>query len=271
MTFNLKNKRILLVEDYSVMRATIREMLYSFKAHEVQEVDNGSAALKIMQQYKFDIVLCDYNLGAGKNGLHVLEEARHRKLLSYRAIFIMVTAEQNPGMVLGAMECKPDEYLTKPFTAQQLFSRLRNNSERKDYIDSVTREMANDNLPAAIRNCDKLLKKSDKKMRSELLKLRSELAIKIADFDTAKEILDEVLQNRELTWAKLSQGKVHFLQGNNQLAMEILEPLISQNPMLMEAYDWLAKVYEANDDLLDAQEILNAAVDISPQTILRQK
>lgn len=271
MAFTLKNKQILLIEDYSVMRASIREMLYTLDAQHIHETTNGSNSIESMLHKPFDIVLCDYNLGKGKNGLNILEEARHRNLLPHSCVFIMVTAEQNPGMVLGAMEYKPDDYLTKPFTSQQLCSRLQRSYARKQYISSVTGEMANNNLFQAIENCDKLLKKPGKQMRSELLKLRADLALKSGDYVTAKAIVEGVLQQRQLNWASLTLGKIHYLQQDLTTAAEIFEDLIAQNPMLMEAYDWLAKIYEANDELTHAQDILCAAVEISPQTILRQK
>ncbi|MBE0469576.1 MAG: response regulator, partial [Methyloprofundus sp.] len=121
---DLKAKKILLIEDYPVMRKAIRDMLYSLDVITLIEAENGQKAINAMQTHKFDIVLCDYNLGEGKNGLQVLEEARFRKLLPSSAAFIMVTAEQLQDRVLSAMENKPDEYLTKPFTAQLLLTRL---------------------------------------------------------------------------------------------------------------------------------------------------
>ena len=271
MKFTLKNKKILIIEDYSVMRRAIKEMLFSLDAQDIHETENGADAISAMEGRQFDMVLCDFNLGKGKNGLHVLEEARYRNLLPYYAVFVMITAEQTPGMVLCAMENKPDEYLTKPFTAQQLLTRLQRNSQKKTYLASVERERANGNLPQAIVNCDKLLESADKKMRSQLLKLRADLAINAGDYLHAKSIYDEVLQQRELNWARLGLGKTIFLLGDQQQAIEIFLKVIEENPMTMEAYDWLGKAYEAIEEHTDAVEIINAAVDLSPQAILRQK
>ncbi len=46
---------------------------------------NGAEALSKMQSRRFDLVLCDYNLGPGKDAPQVLEEAR-RRLLDLAAI-----------------------------------------------------------------------------------------------------------------------------------------------------------------------------------------
>ena len=70
-----------------------------------------------MCSYKsYDIVLCDYNLGAGQDGQQLLEELRYRHKLKNTSLFVMITAESSRDMVLGALEYLPDDYLTKPIT-----------------------------------------------------------------------------------------------------------------------------------------------------------
>jgi DNA-binding NarL/FixJ family response regulator/Tfp pilus assembly protein PilF len=271
MKLNLKAKKILVVEDYPVMRKAIEQMLYTLNAQNIMTAESGLAAISEMKKDKFDIVLCDYNLGTGKNGQQVLEEAHYYKLLPFNAIFIMITAEQNQGMVLGAMDSKPDEYLTKPFNAQQLFSRLQRNFARKHYLASIEREIAKGNLSLATHNCEKLLRQNDPNMRLSLLKLRGELALMTDDLSTAQDVYQQVLQQRDLPWARLGLGMIAFQQNNYELAISTLQDLIGLNPMMLEAYDWLAKAHEAAGAPLAAMDTVNLAVDLSPSAILRQK
>jgi len=268
---DLKSKKILLVEDYPVMRKAMRDMLYSLGVITLIEAENGLKAMTAMQEHKFDIVLCDYNLGPKKNGLQVLEEARFRKLLPSYATFIMVTAEQVQSMVLGAMENKPDEYLTKPFSAQLLLNRLERTSERKIFFKKIDAATDSENYPLAIKYCDQLLAAPPTKQRTLLLKKRAELAIHIQDYVTAKNIYHDILSQRELNWAMLGLAKIYYLQGQTDEAIQVFQEIISKYPMTMEAYDLLAQSYEATDHPMEAQETLNKAIALSPQTILRQR
>ncbi len=84
-----------------------------------------------MRRRAYDVVLCDYNLGEGMDGQQVLEEAKHRRLVGYATVFVMITAENTMEMVMGAMEYKPDDYLTKPFNKELLKSRLEKLVARK--------------------------------------------------------------------------------------------------------------------------------------------
>lgn len=271
LTLNLKSKKILIVEDYPAMRKAIEQMLYTLNAQHIVATETGLGAISEMKKNQFDIVLCDYNLGTGKNGQQVLEEARYNKLLPFNAIFIMITAEHNLGMVLGVMDNKPDEYLTKPFNAQQLLSRLQKNFARKRYLASVEREIDKGNFSLATHNCEKLLRNNDPNMRLPLLKLRGELALGTGDLITARSIYEEVLQQRDLPWARLGLGMIAFQQNNYELAITTFEDLIGLYPMMLEAYDWLTKVHEAVGDSYEALEIVHLALDLSPTAILRQK
>ena len=267
----LAGKNILIVEDYPAMRKTIRDMLYTLEADSIVEADNGANAIAAMANTRFDIVLCDYNLGSGKNGQQVLEEARHRNLIDYHCIFIIIAAEQSVSMVLGAMDSKPDEYLAKPFNAQQLFSRIERNLIQKQCLQRIEKEAQRGNLSKAIQVCDQLLANNNKKVRINLLKKRAELATLVGDFVKGREVYQEILQERDLPWARLGLGIIEYQQGNFDDAIGLFEALLQENPMFLEGYDWLSKTYEAQDKLQDMQQVLNQAVDLSPQSILRQK
>lgn len=271
MKLSLAAKPILIVEDNPVIRKSIRDMLYSLNADTIVEADSGVAAINAMVKTTFEIVLCDYNLGPGKNGQQVLEEARHRKLIDYRSIFILISSEQSTSAVLGAMDSKPDEYLTKPFNAQQLISRLSRHFARRDYLAGIEKAMAKGDLAQAIRQCDALLEGGDVKMRLHLLKMRAELAISAGDFETARQIYREVLQHRDLPWARLGLGVIDFQNNNIEQAIAGFQSLVAENPMLMECYDWLTRAYEALDRHRDVEQVLQQALDLSPQSILRQK
>ncbi|MDP1667076.1 MAG: response regulator [Methylobacter sp.] len=271
MAINLASKKILVVEDQAIMRETIKHILGSFGARFIVEAESGINAITAMRIDRFDIVLCDYNLLRGKNGQQVLEEARHLKLLPVNAIFIMVTCEQSQEMVLSAIDNKPDDYLIKPFNRQQLLSRIERCHIRKRYLAGIENEIDRGNLYQAIHNCEQLLQQDDKKMRMQLLKLHAELTIKVGDFKTAEAIYQDILQERELPWARLGLGIVAFFLGYYDQAIKTFQELIEQYPVMLEAYDWLVKAHESVGNDEHAVSSLNSAVTLSPLSILRQK
>ncbi|MFA5017140.1 MAG: response regulator [Methylobacter sp.] len=271
MKMNFDSKKILVIEDQAIIRETIKHILYSLGVRHIVEAGTGVNGIVEMRRSQFDIVLCDYNLGDGKNGQQVLEEAKHFKLLSFNAVFIMITVEQSKNMVLSALDCKPDDYLIKPFNRLQLSTRIERCIVRKEYLASIEREIDIGNIYQAIQNCEKLLQQGNKKTRLHVLKIRADLALVIRDFKAAKKIYQEILQERDIPWAKLGMIVIVFFDGNYEQAVESLQQFIGQYPMMLEAYDWLAKSYEALGNNEEALITLNLAIDLSPQTILRQQ
>ncbi|MGR9012558.1 MAG: tetratricopeptide repeat protein [Gammaproteobacteria bacterium] len=271
MKLNFESKNILVVEDQSIIRETIKHILFSLGARHIVEAGTGINGIVEMRRCQFDIVLCDYNLGDGKNGQQILEEAKHFKLLPFNAVFIMITIEQSRNMVLSALDCKPDDYLIKPFNRVQLSTRIERCIARKEYLVSIEREIDIGNVYQAIQNCEKLLEEGNKKTRLYVLKIRAELALIIGDVTAAKRIYQEVLQERDIPWAKLGLIIIVFWEGNYEQAVESLKRFIEQYPMTLEAYDWLARSYEALGDDQEAVAALNQAIDLSPQAILRQQ
>lgn len=270
MKFTLTNKTILIIEDYPIMRKSIKDMLYVLGAQYIFEAENGTAAISAMNKQKFDIVLCDFNLGEGKNGQQILEEAKYNKLISYNALFIIVSAHQSATDVLSTLENKPDEYLAKPFNAQQLFRRIEQSHQRKQWLSGIEKEINKGNLSRAIAKCDDLLKNNTVK-RCQLLRIRADLAIRVGDFETATTIYVQILEQRELAWARLGTGIIAFFQNKYDQAIQIFRDIIIQNPMLMDCYDWLAKSYEAIERIDDAEATLLEATEISPHSFFRQK
>lgn len=268
--WTLKGYKILIVDDFPGMRSMLRSMLTGFGADEISEAKNGEEAVRLLQSIRFDIVLCDYNLGDGKDGQQVLEEAKERDLLPHSSIFIMTTAENTAEMVMGAVEYKPDEYLSKPFTKQVLQARLQKLLDRKLSLRDISNAMQKRDFGLAIELCDKQLANKAKN-RIELLKLRGELALKKKDYDAALASYDAVLKERDLPWAKLGKAQVFFDMEKYEDATAILEDIIKANPNYVFAYDLLAKVFEALGDSKKSQELLEFATNKSPKAVLRQK
>lgn len=94
--------RYLVVDDFDSFRLSMRTMLSSCGAENIELASGAKQAIDYCSYNKVDILLCDYNLGDGRNGQQILEELRFRKLLSHTAVFMIITAETSRHMVLAA-------------------------------------------------------------------------------------------------------------------------------------------------------------------------
>lgn len=263
------SKNFLVVDDFADMRSAIKGILVSLGVTRIDQARNGSEAILKMQSKRFDVILCDYNLGPGKDGQQVLEEARHRQLIGVDCIFVMITAENTREMVMGAVEYAPDSYLSKPFTKDLLRTRLVKLFERKAHLNKVNEALVAKDTAAAIRELDALIADKPRNL-GELLKLKSEICIDSNRLDEAMTTLERVLAIREIPWARLGIGKIQFQRKQFDQAAETFRHLIEQDPNFIGAYDWLAKTQTAQRHFADAEETLSTAVRLSPRGVRRQ-
>jgi len=268
--WSLKNKYILIVDDFAGMRTMLRNMLAPYRPEHIAEANSGEEALKLIQEHDFDIILCDYNLGLGKDGQQVLEEIKERELLPYSSIYVMTTAENTSEMVMGAVEYSPDDYLSKPFTKEVLIARLKKLIKRKSSLKKISVATQQRDYEAAINFCDEQLS-GEPINRFELLKIKAELLLRINEYDAVEDLVKSILEEREIPWALLYLGQAHYFRSKYDDARFIFEDLIDDYPNYLFAHDWLVKLHRANENYTEAQSILEKATIKSPKAIKRQQ
>ncbi len=268
--WSLAGKKILVIDDYGEMRAILRKMLSNFGADDITTITTGEEAIVAIGEKRFDIILCDYNLGDGKDGQQVLEEVKHCGYISYSTIFIMITAESTAFMVMGALEYQPDEYLSKPVTAIVLRTRLQKLMEKKDELLTLSRILESKDYAKAIEECDQQIA-ANPRYRFELLKLKCEQQLELRQFDAARELCNKVLIDRNIPWANMALGKIHFYNNEYDAAQKWFERVIADNEAYVAAYDWLARTHLQLNDHQASQKILQQAVAWSPKSVQRQR
>lgn len=260
----------LIVDDFENFRLSMRQMLRSCGADKIELVANAAQAIQYCTYNHVDVVLCDYNLGEGKNGQHILEELRHKKLLKRSSLFLMVTAETSKEMVMGAREYQPDAYLTKPINRAMLDKRLASLIKQRNALLPINREIDRENYPEAISLCLQALPKQPR-YKTWLMKTLADLYFQVGDFSHALKIYDEVLSQRELSWALLGKAKVLLATQNTDDSVALLKELVEKHPDYMEAYDLLAEGLEKQGRPTQAQQTLEKAAEHSPNALLRHK
>ena len=266
----LEGKTYLVVDDFGDMRSMMRNLLISCGVKDIALAANGTEAISIMQSRRFDVVLCDYNLGPGKDGQQVLEEARHRNLIGLGSVFLMVTAESAREMVMGAVEYEPDSYLTKPFNKELLKTRLEKLIARKTDLLPVEQALGRQDTAAAVSILDdKIAGKSA--TSSELRKLKGEILLNAGETARAREVFESVLAVRGMPWARLGLGKTFYHEKRYEEARAVFQSLTQEQETYTAAYDWLARSCKALDQLQEAQAALQTAAEISPKAVRRQQ
>jgi len=266
--WTLTDKTILIVDDFAEMRSLMRSMVAAFGAQHVEVAANGEDAVAALEARRFDIILCDYNLGDGKDGQQVLEEAHHRNLLPRSTTFVLVTAESTSQMVMGALEHQPDGYIAKPVTKTVLQVRLKKLLAKKDSLSDINKALDLKQFDRVVELCDRQLE-SQCKYRSELLRIKSDVLIKTGVYDQAGALCEAIIAERELPWAMFDVGRIHFHRQQYREAADVFSRVIERSDAFVCAYDWLARAQELIGDPALAQRTLMDAIGKSSKSLLR--
>jgi CheY-like chemotaxis protein len=260
---------VLIVDDFNSFRQTLNKIMRELGFKHVDSVKSGEEALKAFKKHHYDLVLCDYNLGAGQNGQQVLEELRKDSRIKPQDIFILISAETSRNVVMSAFDCEPDAYLSKPIstkTIEQRVKRLLN--KRKELLDFYNSLNKVDKRSSIALLEQKIVEKSRYSMDCQ--KLLTELYIETQQFDEAEVICRATLEIRSLDWAQLGLAKTQLARGNVAKAIEWLKDIIRVKPSYMKAYDILAQAHQVVNDDEQLQITLEKAVEVSPMSLARQ-
>jgi DNA-binding response OmpR family regulator len=112
---------ILVVDDESELRELLVR-LFTRDGHRVLAVADARSAIDRATTEAFDCVLLDVALGPGPDGVDVCRELRARRNV---VPIIMLTARDSEADAVLGLEAGADDYVTKPFGAAELRSRVK--------------------------------------------------------------------------------------------------------------------------------------------------
>jgi len=122
MTTNTDMK-FLIVDDFSTMRRIVRGLLKEIGYNNAEEAEDGSVALNMLKNGKFDFVVSDINMPV-MNGFELLAAVKADDALKHLPV-LMVTAEARKEDIVRAAKDGAAGYIVKPFTKATLEEKVQ--------------------------------------------------------------------------------------------------------------------------------------------------
>jgi len=267
---SLTKKRVLIVDRHPPARESLRLMLAALGVTAVHGAGNSAEVIRQVKANRFDIVLSDFVLDDGRDGQQLLEELRHAHLIPLATVYLIITSERGYTNVVSMAELAPDDYLIKPFTADQLQARLVKAIFKKHVLRRIYEQIERGSLQEAIAACDRVIQQQPAYMY-DALRFKGELLHTLGKTAEAEEVFRRVLEGRVVPWAKMGLATALRDRGALDEAGELAEEVLKEAPEFLSAYDFLASVHEAKGRLVDAQRVLQRAADASPHNTIRQR
>ena len=121
---------ILVVEDDTPVRNLITTTL---KTHDYKYLtaNDGASAIMEASSYNPDVILLDLGL-PDVDGIEVIKKIRTWS----NSPIIVISARSEDSDKIEALDCGADDYLTKPFSVEELLARLRVTQRRLNFIQT---------------------------------------------------------------------------------------------------------------------------------------
>ncbi|HLY97342.1 MAG TPA: response regulator transcription factor [Sideroxyarcus sp.] len=124
-------KRILIVEDHTLLRAGIRSLLLQDPTLEiVGEADNGRDAVRLMDSLAPDLVLMDISM-PGMNGIEAIVDIKRRYP---KTLVLVLTAHKADEYIHESLRAGADGYILKDATHDELRVAIRSVLNGKTYL-----------------------------------------------------------------------------------------------------------------------------------------
>lgn len=266
----LKKKRVLIVDRHPPARDSLRLMLSAVGVTTVHGAGSSAEVIRQVKGNRFDIVLSDFILDDGRDGQQLLEELRHAHLIPLSTVYMIITGERAYNNVVSLAELAPDDYLIKPFTADQLQARLIKAIYKKHILHKIYYQIERGDLREAILACHRVVQQQPVYMY-DALRFEGELLHNLGRHQEAEAVYRKVLEGKVVPWAKMGLALALKERGALDEAEKLAEQVTQEAPEFLSAYDFLASVHEAQGRLEEAQLALQRAADISPNNTVRQR
>src|SRR5467141_4997123 len=113
--------RVLVVEDDEATRGALRALLDD-AGYESDEAPDGEGAVAAMRDERFDLVLLDLGL-PGMSGADVHHQLRRDPRTRFLPI-VFLTAHADRQIKLAELEAGAEDFITKPYDADELLARV---------------------------------------------------------------------------------------------------------------------------------------------------
>lgn len=127
-------RKVLVVEDEVILRQNMEEII-SLHGFEVKSAENGEAGLLLARSFRPDLILCDIKMPRF-DGFWLIEQIRNEPGLQ-SVPFIFVSAKVDRRDVREGMELGADDYITKPFTSNELIHAINARLDRVEMFRSM--------------------------------------------------------------------------------------------------------------------------------------
>jgi CheY-like chemotaxis protein len=130
-------RNVLLVEDSNTIRHIIKIYLLKLKLGFL-EAERAERGLKLLETSSVDLIIADFNMPGGMDGLEFVRQVRvHEKVSVRRVPIVLLTGGKAPDLEARALAAGVSEFVRKPISIDALATVVRRHLALPEDVDLV--------------------------------------------------------------------------------------------------------------------------------------
>jgi tetratricopeptide (TPR) repeat protein len=235
-----KNMKVLIADDSTNMLRTLANMLRSIGFENIVRADDGDTALIKLRSEKIDLLLTDWNMPR-ITGIELLRAIRDDDTMKHLPV-LMITGEVDKQTVAEAGEVNVDGYLLKPFTLEDLKTKISEILEKQHKV-----------APADLHVYSAMIHLKARQTESALEEIRKAMKI-----------------NPRSPRVLYTLGLILESQGDLENARKAFDRSVEFGHYFLKGHEALARVLKNLGEVEAAADHMKRAVSISPKNVERQ-
>ncbi len=257
-------KSVLIIDHKLEELSRLRDIVSSLGYESIEAASSVNMGMNYLRSGDFSIVLVAYDLGKNeKNGLQVIQESFAEKLRIYQTLFFLVVEPGSSSLLVGSLETAPDAYISRPYDRAKIQHRLDKLLRVKKAVVRVEEAMDQGNWTLALVYIQKLISVYPG-LRVYLERLQGICLLESQQYESALTLFRELVESRQQTWARVGLGMAEYFLANHTKSIDLLQQVVDQQHISVEAFSWLARSLQALGNLSQSVVLMRKAVMLQP-------
>jgi tetratricopeptide (TPR) repeat protein len=254
-----------LIVDYKLDELSrLRDIVSGLGFEHVEAAASVNMAVSYLREMTFDIVFVAYDMGkTEKNGLQVVQEALAEKLRLFQTRFILIIDAASSSLLVGSLESAPDAYVARPYDRAKIQNLLEKLQRVKKAVYSVEEAMDGGKWDRALELNVRLIDVYPG-LKVYLERLQGVCLLELGRYQEAEALFSQLVASRKQVWAQVGQGMSCYFLGRHQDVIKILQQVVDQQHISVEAFSWLARSMHVCGDLSQSIVLMRKAVMLQP-------
>lgn len=233
----------LIIDEQRNLHQSLRGALLQTMGSEPDSAFRLNEAERFLRQAVYDYIVVDPMTESLSKTLNALLRAQSLGLIQPFCALIVLSAKNTPAFVNACADLAPDSFFLKPARLPELMSRLRAAIDRKSKIKTPLLEHERLGDPENTQRLFGLALKHSTTAAQKLqtLKAQAIFSTRQAQFGVAKQAAHKMRGVANIPQAKLLYATALLTEGETSKAIDLLEELLSERPLLIAGYDLLAE------------------------------